>query len=117
MYNFELLQREYFSLPQKECRIFSSPLQQILKIFWHPSPVDHPPAAGLKMTNPLVPLGHALISTFWLCVSDNVLFVGCTRTVGVLELRYGYFIHVTTRDIIMSILFGISFDWFVQKPP
>ena len=75
-----------------------------------PSPVDHPPTAGLKMANPLAPLGHALISTFRLCVSDNVLFVGCTRTVGVLNVKYSYFIHVTTRDIIMSKKFGLSFD-------
>jgi hypothetical protein len=33
IYNFELIQREFFNPPQKERTIFSSPLKQVFKKF------------------------------------------------------------------------------------
>ena len=58
MYDFELFQREFLNPPQKECTILLSPLKQVFKKFWPPSPVDHPPTAEWKMTNPLDAIGN-----------------------------------------------------------
>jgi len=52
IYNFELFQREFFNPPQKECTICLSPLSRSSKNFDPLTPVDHPPLAGLKVTNP-----------------------------------------------------------------
>ena len=44
--------KEFFSPPQKKYKKFSTPIKQVSKYFWPHSPLDHPPTAGLKMTNP-----------------------------------------------------------------
>ena len=36
---------------QKKYKITSSPLKQVSEYFWSPSPLDHPPTAGLEITN------------------------------------------------------------------
>ena len=44
---------KYFDPPQKKSTILNY-FKQVFKKCWTPSPVDHPLAAGLKMTNPLL---------------------------------------------------------------
>ena len=49
---FWIISKGIFQPPQKECTLFYPPLEQVFKKIYPPSPVDHPPTAGLKMTNP-----------------------------------------------------------------
>ena len=66
-----------FYIKCRVVKIFSppSPLQTGLQIFLTPSPLDHPPTAGLKMHNPLLMYVCMLMCPLFQCTPLLLMYI------------------------------------------